>query len=186
MASMSPLSLYDDAYLYFVTMSLNNHIPLFKKSIYRDIIINSLLYCITHKALRIFAYVLMPSHLHMIVFDATFNNDRLHQTMGHFRSFTAHKLAKELENYNPELLLKRFMVENEIDRKYRIWMSGYHPIGLTSNDFVSQKFEYIHNNPVKSGLVSDPTAYSYSSALYWETGEKGILPVHDYLDVEPC
>jgi REP element-mobilizing transposase RayT len=181
---MSPLSLYDGASIYFVTMSLNNHIPLFRRAVYRDIIINSLLYCINHKALRMFAYVIMPSHLHMIVFDAELNNERLHQTMGHFRSYTAHKLTKELEVFNPVLLEKKFTAEKEIDRKYRIWASGYHPIGLTSNEFISQKFAYIHNNPANAGLVSDPVQYPYSSALFWETGKKGILPIHDYLDLE--
>ncbi len=125
-----------------------------------------------------------PSHLHMIVFDAELNNERLHQTMGHFRSFTAHRLTKELEVFNPVLLEKKFTAEKEIDRKYRIWASGYHPIGLTSNEFISQKFAYIHNNPANAGLVSDPVQYPYSSALFWETGKKGILPIHDYLDLE--
>lgn len=181
---MTRLKLHDSAFLYFVTTTINKHLPLFKYPSYRNVVINSLIFCIHNKGLRLFSYVIMPSHLHLITFDSEFNNERLHQTLDHFRSFTAHQIIKELINSHSQSFLKSLSTEKEINRNYRVWTSGYHPVGLTSEDFLNQKFAYIHNNPVNSGLVSDPVLFPFSSASYWETGEKGVLPIHHYLDAE--
>ena len=39
-----------------------------------------------------------------------------------------------------------------------------------------QKLDYIHQNPVKRGYVSDPTHWRYSSARNY-LGEPGLVPV---------
>ncbi|MFK8046502.1 MAG: hypothetical protein AB8B72_13480 [Crocinitomicaceae bacterium] len=39
---------------------------------------------------------------------------------------------------------------------------------------MSQKIKYVHNNPVKAGMVSRAEDYNYSSAKDY-AGEKGLL-----------
>jgi hypothetical protein len=39
-----------------------------------------------------------------------------------------------------------------------------HPIELSSNAVIDQKIEYVHNNPVEAGIVTEPESYYYSSA----------------------
>ena len=55
-----------------------------------------------------------------------------------------------------------------------------------SNEFVYQKLEYMHKNPVskKWQLVSDFTDYMYSSASFYEKGVSGydrLLHVNEVL-----
>lgn len=64
---MSNYQIYDGTYLFFVTLALNKQVPLFSQAVYRNIIIQSLNYSISRKSLRLFAYVIMPTHLHLIV-----------------------------------------------------------------------------------------------------------------------
>ena len=42
---------------------------------------------------------------------------------------------------------------------------------------LKQRLDYLHNNPVSSGIVYEPQQYLYSSAVDYFTNEKGKLPV---------
>lgn len=55
--------------------------------------------------------------------------------------------------------------------------SALRPIELTSNKFIDQKLAYIHENPVKAGLVDKPWEYRYSSARDYMSNQKGLLQV---------
>ncbi|HOX81760.1 MAG TPA: hypothetical protein PLJ60_08305 [Chryseolinea sp.] len=44
-------------------------------------------------------------------------------------------------------------------QKYKFWENEYHPIELYSNNVMDQKLDYIHNNPVKEGIVDKPEEY---------------------------
>ena len=48
---------------------------------------------------------------------------------------------------------------------------------LFSNKFLEQKLEYIHDNPVKAGIVGKAEEYIYSSAKDY-AGEKGLLDIN--------
>jgi hypothetical protein len=48
--------------------------------------------------------------------------------------------------------------------KYMFWQKTNHPIEMLSSKIQHQKVEYIHNNPVASGLVTDGEFWQYSSA----------------------
>lgn len=57
---------------------------------------------------------------------------------------------------------------------YQFWRHDNRPIELWSNSVIIQKIDYIHNNPVEEGYVSNPEDYVYSSAKDY-CGEKGVL-----------
>ncbi len=50
------------------------------------------------------------------------------------------------------------------NEKYQFWTHENHVIELTSNEMIEQRFNYIHMNPVKAGIVQNPEDYLYSSA----------------------
>jgi putative transposase len=47
---------------------------------------------------------------------------------------------------------------------YKVWQSGSHPETITSPEFALQKLEYIHNYPVRKGLVEAQQHWRFSSA----------------------
>jgi REP element-mobilizing transposase RayT len=49
-------------------------------------------------------------------------------------------------------------------QNFQIWTHENHAEHIYSQKFITQKVNYIHNNPVKSGLVTQPEDYFYSSA----------------------
>jgi len=42
---------------------------------------------------------------------------------------------------------------------------------------MKQRLDYLHENPVRSGLVWEPSHYKYSSAIDYYTDQHGLLPV---------
>ncbi|HOX82912.1 MAG TPA: hypothetical protein PLJ60_11930 [Chryseolinea sp.] len=51
---------------------------------------------------------------------------------------------------------------------------------MSTNEIIDQKLEYVHDNPVKEGIVDKPEDYLYSSARDY-TGVKGLLEI-EFMD----
>lgn len=121
----------------------------------------------------------MPSHLHMII---SSEGASLSAIMRDLKKYTSKSIVKELELINEsrkEWLLKAFSQSGrELKRvtNYKVWQDGNQPKEIETNEFLNQKLEYIHMNPVESEIVSEPEEYLYSSARDY-CGVKGLLEV---------
>jgi len=62
------------------------------------------------------------------------------------------------------------------NKQIKIWTNNNHPEEIFSQDFLKTKMDYIHNNPVRAGLVFNASDYIYSSAMDYE-GKKGLIDV---------
>lgn len=64
-------------------------------------------------------------------------------------------------------MLYRFEFAAKYDNRiaqYQFWQDKSHPIELTTTEMIDQRINYIHENPVKTGLVGAAEDYLYSSA----------------------
>ena len=66
---------------------------------------------------------------------------------------------------------------NHNNSNYQLWQNGNHAIELESPQFINQKLNYIHLNPVRAAFVNEPEHYIYSSASNYTSG-KGIIEVN--------
>ena len=76
-------------------------------------------------------------------------------------------------------MLNRFGYSARNDRKvkdYKLWQEGIYCQEIFLYDYLQQKLNDIHNNPVKEEFVYLPEEYKYSSAIDYAIG-KGILKV---------
>ena len=79
--------------VYFVTFAVVDWLPVFVSEEPCKVVTESLNFCVTNKSLRVSSYVIMPTHLHLIVFDAEFDAERLKRTLVDLRKFTAKLLG---------------------------------------------------------------------------------------------
>jgi hypothetical protein len=100
-----------------------------------------------------------------------------------FKKYTAHQIIREIEGSAVESrrdwLLDKFAFaakSNSRNTNYQFWQQNYHAIELSSNAFIEQKLQYVHENPVKEGWVEEPEHYLYSSARDY-AGLKGLVPI---------
>ena len=73
-------------------------------------------------------------------------------------------------------LMKRAGSKNERNKDFQFWQQHNKPIELWSPDVIDQKVDYIHNNPLIAGFVTEAHHWKYSSAIDY-SGGKGLLEI---------
>ena len=165
--------------LYFVTLTIVYWIDLFTRPDYIHTIIGSLRYCQQKKGLIIYAWVIMPSHIHMII---SSDKEDLSSIIRDFKKFTAKKiiyLLSEINESRREWLIKSFSkAASKLKRikSLKIWQDGCHPILLDNNTMIDQRLNYIHENPVVAEIVNSSFHYKLSSATNY-AGLGGLIDV---------
>jgi REP element-mobilizing transposase RayT len=154
--------------LFFITLTTVGWIDIFTRQEYADIIVKNLEYCQKEKDLSIFAYVIMPSHIHLVV---RRNEGLLSDWLRDFKSYTAKQIIKEIENggfeSRKEWLLYMFKYYAKFQKQnsnYMFWQKSNHPTDLFTEKVTRQKIDYIHQNPVVANIVTEESYYHYSSA----------------------
>ena len=98
-------SFHDATHLYFITASVIGWKHLFITSAYIDIPLHSLAWMQQQKRILLFAFVIMPSHLHAIIKPLS---DSIGTIVQQFGSFTAHEILKRLREEDQKDLLDLF------------------------------------------------------------------------------
>lgn len=171
-------SFHDSSHLYFVTASVIEWKPLFIKDEYAKIPLNSLAWMHEQQQILLFVFVIMPSHLHVILKP---ESDAIGDIVQQFGSFTAHEILKKLREQDQKDLLDVFQQKKRDQRhKHSIWQD-IQAKNIYSMKFLRQKIEYIHQNPVAKDwkLANDRADYPYSSAGYYDYGRKPIIEITD-------
>ena len=158
---------------YFVTCTIVAWLPVFTSAGRCNIVVESLQYCRENKGLEIFSWVVLDSHLHAII-----AAPELTRVLADFKRHTAQRILEQLQKENCEWLLNQFRfyrAKHKIESEYQVWQEGSHPQAIADDGMMSQKVDYIHNNPVKRGLVSGQEHWVYSSAHEWCVGAHPVL-----------
>ena len=102
----------------------------------------------------IYAYVLMPEHIHLLMDEP------------------------------PEILLGLFLksFKQEVSRKLKgtrehFWQARYFDRNIRGEDSMSETIRYIHRNPIARGLVAEPEDYLWSSFKHYANGLPGIVEI---------
>ena len=99
-----------------------------------------------------------------------------------FKKFTATKIIEKIKSdpeSRREWMLERFKLATEShsrNKNYQFWQYGNHPEEIYSHKFMWSKFDYIHLNPVRAGIVRKASHYVYSSASNY-VSDKGLLTI---------
>ena len=107
------------------------------------------------------ANVLMPDHVHALIIQTT-NEGTVPSLVAEFKKWTSRNLR--VANYPPTTL----------------WRTWYDDVPVPGPDAIQTKIKYIHENPVRKGLVELPESYLWSSAPYYYGAGSGIVTIADY------
>ncbi len=172
---------HDPEGTYFVTFSVVGWIDVFTRNEYRNILIDSLNYCITKKGLVIHAWVIMTNHVHMII--SRKGVSPLEDIMRDMKKFTSVEIIHAIEESSIESrkkwMLKMFEAFGKVNSnnlKFQFWQQDNHPFELNSNEEIEQKISYIHENPVNQGFTSSSEYYDWSSNIDY-SGGKGLVAI---------
>jgi putative transposase len=165
--------------LYFLSFATVNWIDVFVRLVYKDIIVDSLNYCIEQKGLEVYGWCIMSSHIHLTI--GSKGENKLEDIVRDLKKHTSKAILKAIAE-NPQESRKEWMLwmferagkRNANNQKYQFWQQHNQPIELNNNFIMQQKLDYIHRNPVEAGFVREAEDYPYSSAIDY-AGGKGLV-----------
>ena len=171
----------DQSAVHFLTFQVVGWVDIFSRQNYRDMVVDSFNFCSRQKGLQVHAWVIMSNHVHCILQSKT---NKLSDTIRDLKGYTSRQII-ELVQSSPESrkewMLRQFSHHaNSHDRneKYQLWTHENHAEELSplTPDKGKIKMNYIHQNPVRAGIVLQPEHYLYSSAVDY-SGGKGLIEV---------
>ena len=140
--------------LHFITFSCFHRLPLLEAPAARETFEAVLEQTRARHRARVYAYVLMPEHVHLLV------------------------------NEPPDILLAQFLkaVKQMTSRRLRevrerFWQERYYDSNIHGEAARSEVIRYIHRNPVKRGLVAKPEEWAWSSFRHYASGVKGAVEI---------
>lgn len=175
----------DQNAIHFVTFSVVEWIDVFTRKFCADIVVDSLKHCQQHKGLNVHAWCIMSDHAHLIL--SANEPNHLSAIIRDLKKFTSYNIIRAIEENNQESrcnwmlwIFKSAGQKNKRNDIYQFRQQDNHPIECSTNEILESRMEYLHQNPVKAGIVFKPEDYVYSSAIDYYTDEKGLIPI-DFL-----
>lgn len=166
--------------LYFVSFAIVYWIDIFVREEYCNIFLDTLKFYQKEDRLELFAYCIMPSHIHLIFRDKFKEPEIL---IGNIKRYSSKKLQNCISNNRQESrkewilwMMERAAHKTSNVNNKMLWQHNNNPIELWTQEVIMQKLEYIHNNPLESGFVIEPEHWKYSSAVNY-SGGIGIIDI---------
>lgn len=154
-----------DSPIYYLTSVTNGRLPVFKTSRLKELLCEALDEARTSASLLIFAYVIMTDHLHALV-----GSDRKPSEVARYiNGISSRRVINYLKESGYESSLQKLRhATGARSHRYSLW--DHHPNLklVTTENGLMEKANYIHQNPVRAGLVDQAVDYRWSSIRYWQ------------------
>jgi len=121
-----------------------------------------------HHFYRLHAWVVMPNHVHAILWFPV--PGQLSVFMQQWKRLSSHHIGGLVQN-------KFVHYAEKIGGDDPFWQAKYYPFNLYSEEKVREKLTYMHENPVRAGLVAKACDWVFSSARYYEQGRSVGVPI---------
>lgn len=170
----------DQESIYFISFATVYWIDVFVRPQYKDILVESINYCIKNKGLLVCGWVIMTSHVHMI--NGT-EQDKMQDIIRDIKKYTSKAVVQAIKD-NPRESRREWMIwmferagkKNGNNTNFQFWQQNNKPIELSDSKMIDQKLTYLHNNPVEESFVIESYEYKYSSAIDYASG-KGLIDI---------
>jgi len=151
----------------FLTFSCYQRIRLFDNDAIKDAFVDRLTHAVQSKPFDLIAWVIMPEHVHLLVFPRLPDITVSQLLMSIKRPF-AHQILNRWRELDAPILAKL----EDSNAKHHFWQpGGGYDRNIHSDHELFEKIEYIHNNPVTRELVNAPTDWKWSSARFYESDD---------------
>ena len=140
---------WDSSKMYFISFATVNWIDVFTRNDYKDELIKSWQFCQEKKGLEIYAWCIMPSHVHMIIVS---NGNSIEDILRDMKSFTSSRL-RILIKENPQesrrawllWMFERAGKKNGNNQDWQFWQQHNKPLEIIDQDMFDKTLEYIQS-----------------------------------------
>jgi len=105
---------------------------------------------------------------------------KIEKIMEDFKKYTAKEIITELKNSKKDDLLNGFKLSYPKKKKhqYRIWQNGFYDFNIYSAKKFLEKLNYIHENPLRAGLVKNSEDWPYSSYRNYYSDDESLIKIN--------
>jgi REP element-mobilizing transposase RayT len=140
----------------FITAVANDRLPVFRTDAIKTVTCAAIDEARTSCGFLLFAYVIMPDHIHMLT-DCPHKPSKVLQFI---KGIVSHRAIDYLKEQNYESSLRKLQHQDgKRNHRYSLWQHDSDVFSVTSESTFMQKVNYIHLNPVRAGLVDRPVDY---------------------------
>ena len=165
--------------LQFITSSVYRRLKLFDSNRLRLLFVEVLREYRQEEGFLLAGWVLMPEHFHFLIKpEPAESTSRLLQE---FKKRTAQRIVSILGENQGHAWCRKMLNGLHLpptvhsDSRYRVWERRFYPYGVYSEKKRLEKLNYMHNNPVKRGLVSLPEQWPWSSYRFYYLNDSSLL-----------
>ena len=163
----------------YLTAIAHNRLPVFRTARLKEIVCAALDEARRSGGFALFAYVVMLDHLHIV----TDLSRKPSEITRFIKGICSRRVIDYLKQGGFEASLKKLQHENwERRHRYSLWQLHSNAVLLTSETMLMQRVHYIHQNPVRAGLVERAEEYRWSSVRCWLKRELPDEPLRMDLD----
>lgn len=165
----------EDGDAHFLTFSCYQRLPLLGKDRTRRWFVEALSEARTKHRFDLWAWVIVPEHIHLLLWPRPGTATK--SILADIKRPVGQRAIGWLKERN-STFLKRLTVRNRNRTYHRFWQAGP---GQDRNVYTPEVahliLEYIHENPVRRGLVERAEDWLWSSAYDWAGAEDVVLRV---------
>jgi putative transposase len=176
-----PHRYYGENHLHYLTTSTYRRTPVFDSDRFKRQFAATLAELRTELGFRILGYVLMPEHLHLLLWPS----ERAHpsQIMQKLEGRTARFILKTLRQSGEHAWCARMLARLALpatvhdEAHYRVWQRRFYDMNIWSDKKRLEKLNDMHHNPVKRGLVRAPGNWPWSSWRFYFLQDASIMTI---------
>ena len=164
---------YGLGHLHFLTFSCYRRLPLLRTVRARNLFLRALGAMRERYGFLVVGYVVMPDHVHLLISEP--GKGTPSTVLQALKQRVSRDLRRKARR-TPARQLTLAFPEGE-GCLPRFWQPRFHDFNVHSAKKRREKLNYMHANPVKRGLVKQPSAWIWSSASFYSQGTPGLVPV---------
>ena len=163
--------------IFYITSNIYNRIRVFTRPSFITPIIDSLNYYRYQYDCKLIGYVIMPDHIHLLIWPAA--EKVITDFMRDFKRFTSGRITRQAKVEGKADWINNFEeAGTKTDRaEHKVWQDSFWEQTIYTEDFLRQKLNYIHLNPVRAELCASPEDYPYSSYRNYYLGDNSLIEI---------
>jgi REP element-mobilizing transposase RayT len=163
--------------VYYITTVVYNRLRIFTRPSFIVPLFDSLNFYRYKQSFKLLGYVIMPDHIHLLIWP--YGKSTVSEIMRDYKEFTAKRVIRQAEVEGIREWVAAFQRAGEETGRSenKVWQDSYWDVNVYTESFLRQKLNYMHENPIRVGLVKNPAVYPYSSYRNYELGEEWMIQI---------
>jgi putative transposase len=160
---------YNSRQLHFITCSCYHRIPFLGRAPRRDLFLKLLEQARRRYRFTVVGYVIMPEHIHLLISEPETGDPSV------VMKVVKQRFARRVRKRQLSTVQTRLWPETDPGH---VWQKRFYDFNVRSERKRIEKLRYMHRNPVRRGLVTEPDQWRWSSYRSYAYAERGTVRVN--------